>query len=92
MTRHLIFAAVLLAAGVACGEEPLELEWDIGERVDIDFSDQTLSLYLGDSWQPEGCAKGFRPLVVEMPPDFPYETVEFACGRVVEPSEEAGGG
>ncbi len=81
---RLVFVIVLLIAGVACGEEPIQLEWTTTGDENLFIPDDNSTLFVGDSWKPEECPEGFQPLVVEMPPSFPYGTVEFACGRIAQ--------
>ena len=89
---RLIFMVVLLWVGVACGEEVPEggFSFDLDSLDESDLfigSADVTSLFIGDLWGPEECPESFGQLIVEMPPNFPYKTAEFACGRIVEPSE-----
>ena len=78
MMKPLLVLAVLFAVGGAGAEETPEPE--------LYF--ENTGEYQIKFWEEPECPEGWGRVVVNMPPEYDYETVTIDCGLVVEPTDD----
>ena len=81
MSRAL-FVLYWLLVGPACAEDELEISWD-AESYFLD-TDESTALF----WTSPECPDDFGSIVVAMPPDWEYKTLNIECGKIVDPLTE----
>ena len=92
MGRYLIVLGVLFWVGAAAADdEDLTVESPHGYTVK--FNTGTDNPFILQVTSKKPCTEGYSPVKMHLDPalGLEYEWVEVSCGKVVDPTEEAGG-